>query len=214
MYSLLTTICPMLVIIAIITELRHAASFLLNKNKTKTSIYLAKVWNWRNWIAEPSECSRVAPPGGERARDSQLVTCASSASSGWRSSGSRSCWRGLWAWRSSRTRRCSWNRGSRTRWTGCSRCGGGRAGTAPGWTETGQSFRLGSTGRPDDGGAGAYQLQGREVSLPPQVLLHVGADGCQAVIRVHDYVDEGVCQADEERCDGVNSIEGKKQQLE
>lgn len=44
----------------------------------------------------------------------------------------------------------------------------------------------------DAGGGDSYQLQGREVFLPPQVLLHVRANGCQAVIRVHDDVDEGV----------------------
>lgn len=43
------------------------------------------------------------------------------------------------------------------------------------------------------------QLQGREVSLPPQVLLHVRADGSQPVVRIHHDVDEGVDQADEER---------------
>lgn len=50
-------------------------------------------------------------------------------------------------------------------------------------------------------GAGdAHQLQGREVSLPPQVLLHVRADGSQPVVRIHHDVDEGVDQANEERC--------------
>lgn len=43
-----------------------------------------------------------------------------------------------------------------------------------------------------------HQLQRCEVFLPPQVLLHVRADGRQAVVRVHDDVDEGVHQADEE----------------
>lgn len=46
----------------------------------------------------------------------------------------------------------------------------------------------------------AHQLQGRQVFLPPQVLLHVRADGSQAVVRVHHDMDEGVDQADEERC--------------
>lgn len=43
------------------------------------------------------------------------------------------------------------------------------------------------------------QLQRGEVSLPPKVLLHVRADRSQAVIRVHDDVNEGVYKADEER---------------
>lgn len=50
------------------------------------------------------------------------------------------------------------------------------------------------------GAADAYQLQRREVFLPPEILLHVWADSCQAVVRVHHDVDEGVHQADEERC--------------
>lgn len=45
-----------------------------------------------------------------------------------------------------------------------------------------------------------HQLQGRQVSFPPQVLLHVRPECCQAVVRIHDDVDEGVYQADEERC--------------
>lgn len=42
------------------------------------------------------------------------------------------------------------------------------------------------------------QLQRGEVSLPPQVLLHVRAERSQAVVRIHHNVDEGVEQADEE----------------
>lgn len=122
--------------------------FLLLKNKqTKKTTFTWQSIKLMNWSAEPvrdsrepSECSRVAPPSGARARCSQLITCASSASSGWRSSGSRSCWRGLSAWRSSRIQPCSWCRGSRTRRTGCSRCGGGRAGTAPGKRKEGSAF--------------------------------------------------------------------------
>lgn len=56
----------------------------------------------------------------------------------------------------------------------------------------GHRFLRHSTARLHAGGADTYQLQGREVFLPPQVLLHVRADGCQAVIRVHDDVDKGV----------------------
>lgn len=48
--------------------------------------------------------------------------------------------------------------------------------------------------------AGAYQLQRCEISLPPQVLLHVRANGGQAVVRIHHNVDKGVHQADEECC--------------
>lgn len=44
------------------------------------------------------------------------------------------------------------------------------------------------------------QLQRGEVSLPPKVLLHVRANRSQAVIRVHDDVNEGVYKADEESC--------------
>lgn len=43
------------------------------------------------------------------------------------------------------------------------------------------------------------QLQGGQVFLPPQVLLHVRANGSQAVVRVHDDVDKRVDEADEER---------------
>lgn len=43
-----------------------------------------------------------------------------------------------------------------------------------------------------------HQLQRCQVFLPPQVLLHVRADGRQPVVRVHHNVDEGVDQADEE----------------
>lgn len=43
------------------------------------------------------------------------------------------------------------------------------------------------------------QLQGREVSLPPQVLLHVRADGSQAVVKIHHNVYEAVDHADEVR---------------
>lgn len=46
--------------------------------------------------------------------------------------------------------------------------------------------------------ASTHQLQRREVSFPPQVLLHVRADRSQTVVRVHDYVHKGVDQADEE----------------
>lgn len=50
------------------------------------------------------------------------------------------------------------------------------------------------------GVAEAHQLQRCEVFLPPQVLLHVWANSCQAIVRVHHDVDKGVHQADEERC--------------
>jgi len=40
-------------------------------------------------------------------------------------------------------------------------------------------------------------LQGGQVLLPPQVFLHVGAQGGQQVVRVHDYVDERVQQSEE-----------------
>lgn len=53
------------------------------------------------------------------------------------------------------------------------------------------------------GEAGAYQLQRRDVFLPPQVFLHVWADSCQAIVRVHHDVDEGVHHADEECLQGV-----------
>lgn len=43
------------------------------------------------------------------------------------------------------------------------------------------------------------QLEGRDVSLPPQILLHVRAEGSQAIVRIHHHVNEGVDQADEER---------------
>lgn len=46
----------------------------------------------------------------------------------------------------------------------------------------------------------AHQLQGCEVFFPPQILLHVRADGSQAVVGIHDDMDEGVEQADEECC--------------
>ena len=46
----------------------------------------------------------------------------------------------------------------------------------------------------------AYQLQGGEVALPPEKFLHVGPKPCQAVVKVHDHVDEAVEQANEERC--------------
>lgn len=45
-----------------------------------------------------------------------------------------------------------------------------------------------------------HQLQRCEVFFPPQVLLHVRADGSQAIVRIHHYVNEGVDQADEKRC--------------
>lgn len=45
--------------------------------------------------------------------------------------------------------------------------------------------------------------------FPPQVLLHVGADGGQAVVGVHDDVDEGVQQADEERCRRLAKASGQ-----
>lgn len=38
------------------------------------------------------------------------------------------------------------------------------------------------------------QLDGSEVFLPPQILLVVGAQGSQTVVRVHDYVDDTVEQ--------------------
>ena len=47
---------------------------------------------------------------------------------------------------------------------------------------------------------GTHQLQRGEVSLPPQVLLHVRAERSQEVVRIHHNVDEGVEQADEECC--------------
>ena len=53
----------------------------------------------------------------------------------------------------------------------------------------------------DRGGGMSHQLQGGEVPLPPEVLLHVRPKPGQAVVRVHDDVDEGVQQADEERCE-------------
>ena len=45
-----------------------------------------------------------------------------------------------------------------------------------------------------------HQLQGREVTFPPQVLLHVRSDGSQGVVRVHDDVNEAVAHPVEERC--------------
>lgn len=45
--------------------------------------------------------------------------------------------------------------------------------------------------------------------FPPQVLLHVRADGSQAVVGVHDDVDEGVQQADEERCRRLTKTSGQ-----
>lgn len=44
-----------------------------------------------------------------------------------------------------------------------------------------------------------YQLQCGEVAFPPQIFLHVRTQSCQAVVRIHDDVYEGVEQADEER---------------
>ena len=46
----------------------------------------------------------------------------------------------------------------------------------------------------------AHQLQGCEVFFPPQILLHVRPDGSQAVVGIHDDMDEGVQEANEERC--------------
>jgi len=40
-------------------------------------------------------------------------------------------------------------------------------------------------------------LQGGQVLLPPQIFLHVGAQGSQQVVGVHDYVDERVQQSEE-----------------
>lgn len=67
------------------------------------------------------------------------------------------------------------------------------------WGTGGKSLQIISHTRVVQTGS-AHQLQGREVFFPPQILLHVGADGRQAVVGVHDDVNEGVQQADEERC--------------
>lgn len=42
-----------------------------------------------------------------------------------------------------------------------------------------------------------HHLQDSDVFLPPEVLLHLRAQGRQQVVRVHDDVDEGVEQAEE-----------------
>lgn len=44
-----------------------------------------------------------------------------------------------------------------------------------------------------------HQLQGGQVLLPPQILLHVRANGSQAIVRVHDNMDERVNKTNEER---------------
>ena len=40
-------------------------------------------------------------------------------------------------------------------------------------------------------------LEGGEVSLPPQVLLHLGSESRDEVVGVHDDVDQGVDGASE-----------------
>lgn len=44
-----------------------------------------------------------------------------------------------------------------------------------------------------------YHLEGREVLLPPDVLLVLGSHGGNHIIEVHDNVDKGVEQAEESR---------------
>lgn len=38
----------------------------------------------------------------------------------------------------------------------------------------------------------SYQLNGGEVLLPPEVLLVVGAHGGQAIVRVHNNMDDTI----------------------
>lgn len=124
-----------------------------------------------------------------------------SASFCWGSSDSRSYWRGWWGWRSNQTPISSWNQGSHILWTGCSQCAKGTAQTAP----EGETLQLTSQTHIECSfhrAGDTHQLQRGEVSLPPQVFLHVRADSSQAIIRIHHNVDEGVHQANEERCKG------------
>lgn len=44
------------------------------------------------------------------------------------------------------------------------------------------------------------QLQGGEVTFPPQVFGHAWSHSCQAVIHVHHDMDEGVNQTYQESC--------------
>ena len=41
-------------------------------------------------------------------------------------------------------------------------------------------------------GTNLNHLKGGEVSLPPQVLLHLGSERCEEIVGVHDDVDQGV----------------------
>lgn len=43
----------------------------------------------------------------------------------------------------------------------------------------------------------SYHLQGGEILLPPEVLLELGSEGGEQVVRVHHDVDEGVEQSEE-----------------
>lgn len=138
MYSLFTATFWMFVIPAIITEWCHSASFLTFirrsiKYKThRTDVSQQQLLgNSRRNMRTFTLCVCCPPP----LEDTMRITVPRrliSSSSCWGSSGSRSCWRGWWGWRSNQTPLCSWNRGSRTLWIGCSPCGGGRAQTAPG----------------------------------------------------------------------------------
>lgn len=209
MYSLFTTIFPMFVIIAIITEWRHTACFLyLKKTFIQRSIKLMNCkanvkHQCKRLRREPSECSRVAPPGGDGARYSQEwsaslllllaeVTLVVEVAE-------------------EDDERDAVAKHKHVHGIGEVALGEQVVARVE---EEEHELHLVRRGQDavfvaldwmlDAGGADAYQLQRCEVFLPPQVLLHVRADGCQAVVRVHDDVDEGVHQADEEGCSGVN----------
>lgn len=67
-----------------------------------------------------------------------------------------------------------------------------------GWRQTGEAVSTDTaalqrhSGRRAQELRQAYQLNGGEVLLPPQVLLVVGAHGSQTVVSVHDDMDHTV----------------------
>lgn len=103
----------------------------------------------------------------------------------------------------------SWNLGSHNLQKGCSPCAAGTSQTEPAGGESVTLDQYTPTHTHIVQRGCAHQLQGCEVFFPPQVLLHVGADGSQAVVGVHDDVDEGVQQADEERCRRLANASGQ-----
>ena len=52
--------------------------------------------------------------------------------------------------------------------------------------------RLDAVDAEDQGSSELDQLEDGQVLLPPEVLGHLGSEGRQAVVRVHQYVDEAV----------------------